>query len=354
MPINLPRIIYLNHWTLNRKSFISSIVPLLTSLEAVSSTNEEDKNALYKNRPPYLKPGDLIGICCPSGFIKVEDVQPAASKFLQWGFSVKMGNTIGAKDFTMGGTDDQRTSDLQIMLDDPAIRAIMFARGGYGAVRIIDRINFKRFIKSPKWLIGFSDATIFHTHLSNYKIPSLHSKMCNSFPADWSKAEASQIESIDSIRKCLVGEHMKYSTTGTSYNKAGTAEGVLIGGNLSMLQNVAGTASDIETDGKILFIEDVDEYLYNIDRMLWNLKRSGKLDNLKGLIVGGFNNLKPDVPGEEFGHTVYEMVIEKVKEYTYPVCFDFPVGHQKYNVALKCGVPHKLVVSEMNSILEEV
>lgn len=322
-------------------------------MEGVSLGNERFPE-WSKNKPPYLKPGDMIGICCPSGNISTEDVQPAIIKMQEWGFVIKSGTTVGIKNFTMGGSDDQRTEDLQNMLDDPYIKAIMFARGGYGAVRIIDRVSFKKFIKAPKWLLGFSDATIFHTHLSNFGIPSIHSKMCNSFPADWSKAEPSQIESIDSIRSCLVGEKMHYTTQANINNRVGSAEGLLIGGNLSLLQNVAGTASDFVTKGKILFIEDVEEYLYNIDRMLWNLKRTGKLSELKGLIVGGFNKLKPDDPGEEFGHTIYDMVIEKVKDYDYPVCFDFQVGHQKYNVALKCGMHHQLEIGQANVTLKEL
>src|SRR5665647_1466068 len=178
--------------------------------------------------------------------------------------------------------------------------------------------------------------------------------MCNSFPYDWTNAEPKQIDSIDSIRKCLRGEKMKYIAEPGANNRKGIAEGILVGGNLAMLENLAASKSDIDTDGKILFIEEVEEYLYNIDRMLWNLKRSGKFDKLKALIAGGFNNIKPDLPGEDFGKTVYEMILEKVKEYNYPVCFDFPVGHQKENYALKCGVKHKLNVSDNSVTLKEV
>ncbi len=339
---------------MNRKNFIGSVIPLMASLQSFSAMKNEESFNHYKNRPPYLHKGDTIGICCPSGYITLEDVQAAVNKMQEWGFLVKIGSTVGARNFTLGGTDEERTIDLQTMLDDPSIKAIMFARGGYGAVRIIDSINFKKFIVSPKWLIGFSDATIFHTHLNrNFGIASIHSKMCNSFPSDWSMAEASQVHSIETIRQCLTGEPMKYSVPINVNNRAGSAVGLLIGGNLSLLQNVAGTASDINTNGKILFIEDTEEYLYNIDRMLWNLRRTRKLHKLKGLIVGGFNKLKPDDPEEEFGHTVYEMILEKVKDFNYPVCFDFPVGHQKNNVALKCGIRHRLSVDDNTVTLTE-
>ena len=176
--------------------------------------------------------------------------------------------------------------------------------------------------------------------------------MCNSFPSDWNLAEPSQIETINSIRKCLIGDKMQYTAVANEKNRMGKAEGVLIGGNLSILQNLSGTKSDIHTKNKILFVEDTGEYLYNIDRMFWNLKRSGKLDKLTGLIIGGFKT-KPDDAGEEFGRSVYDIVNEVVKEFLYPVCFDFPVGHQKNNFALKCGLRHQLTVTSDQVKLEE-
>lgn len=341
---------------MNRKDFLSAVIPFATILSSSAENKRTDKNSLRdKAVPPYLKRGDIVGICCPSGYISLEDVQPAVNTIREWGFEVMIGNSVGAKDFTYAGSDELRINDLQRMLDEPSVKAVMFGRGGYGAVRIIDRINFKNFAQNPKWIIGFSDATVFHSHLNkNFGIASIHSKMCSSFPDNWSLAEPSQIETIDSIRRCLIGETMQYITTPNEYNRAGISEGILIGGNLAILQNLAGTKSDIDTSGKILFIEEVEEYLYSIDRMLWNLKRTVKLDNLAALIVGGINKIKPDDPGEEFGKTVYEMVNEKVKDCSYPVCFDFPVGHQKNNYALKCGVKHRLEVSISEVTLREV
>ena len=338
---------------MNRKDFLSAVVPLATVATAVAGTKkikEEDSLKI----PAYLKEGDIVGITCPSGYITREEIQPAISKLEEWGFKVSVGRTVDAKDFTFAGNDELRTEDLQQMLDDRDIDAILFARGGYGAVRIIDMIDFTTFKKRPKWLIGFSDATVFHSHVNrNFGIATIHSKMCNSFPADWSKAEPSQIETINSIRKCLIGEKMQYTAVANEKNRSGTGEGILIGGNLSILQNLAGTKSDIHTAGKILFVEEVSEYLYSIDRMFRNLKRTGKLDKLKALVIGGFKN-KPDDVGEEFGRTVYDIVTEVVKEFSYPVCFDFPVGHQKDNYALKCGVKHRLVVSADGVTLKEV
>jgi len=336
---------------MNRKDFLTAVVPLAAVASAFTNKKPTKDPDLLKKTPPYLKPGDTIGITCPSGYISLEECQPAINKMQEWGFKIRVGMTVGCKDFTFAGTDEERAKDLQQMLDDNSIKAIMLGRGGYGAVRIIDNIDFSNFEKRPKWIIGFSDATVFHLHINhNFGIATIHSKMCNSFPDDFSKADQTQIDSIDSIRQCLIGEKMKYNAPLNENNRYGEAAGPLIGGNLSIIDNLCGSISDVHTDEKILFIEDVGEYLYKIDGMLWNLKRSGKLKNLRGLIVGGFR-IKPDDPGEEFGKTVYEMVMEKVKEYDYPVCFDFPVGHIKENYALKCGVRHLLKVGAEGSVL---
>ena len=266
-----------------------------------------------------------------------------------------MGNTIGKRDFTFGGTDEERAADFQQMLDDDSIKAIMCARGGYGAVRVIDKLNFNRLQQHPKWIIGFSDITVIHAHLNrNYGVASIHSKMCNSFPDDWSKAEPAQVETILSIKQALLGEKMKYTTVPNDKNRPGTGEGVLVGGNLKTLESLAGSKSDIKTAGKILFVEDTGEYMYSIDRMFWGLKRTGKLSGLKGLVVGGFKVKPDDSPDDNFGRTLQDIVLEKVKDYTYPVCFDFPVGHQKNNFALKCGVKHRLEVKKEDVSLKEI
>ena len=330
---------------MKRKDFLSAIIPLGATLGAIANgkilLDEPDAPAAI---PPYLKKGDIIGITCPAGYITLQEIQPAVNKIKEWGFEVKIGDTIGKKDFTFGGTDEERLKDFQQMLDDTTIKAILCARGGYGAVRIIDDIDFKKMAKHPKWIIGFSDVTVIHSHLNrNYRVASIHSKMCNSFPEDWAKAEPVQIESIESIRKCLAGEKMHYLFTPNPANKTGMVDGELVGGNLKTLESLSGSKSDINTKDKILFVEDTGEYLYSIDRMFWNLKRSGKLSHLKGLVIGGFKPKKDDV-GEEFGKTLETIVLEKISEYNYPVCFDFPVGHQKNNFALKCGVMHRLSV----------
>ena len=336
---------------MNRKDFLSAVVPFAAVATTFAQTSTSLIKTPSKKAPPYLKRGDTIGLTCPSGFISASECQAAITKMQEWGFKIKIGNTIGAKDYTLAGTDQERCEDLQRMLDDPEVKAIMLGRGGYGAVRIIDSLNFTKFVQQPKWIIGFSDATVFHLHINrNFGIPTLHSKMCNSFPEDFSLADKIQTDTIESLRKCLVGEKMTYTAPANKHNRMGKAEGVLIGGNLSLIDNLCGSISDADTAGKILFIEDVGEYLYKLDGMLWNVKRSGKLSKLKGLIVGNFR-IKPDTPGEEFGKTLFEIVREKVREYAYPVCFDFPVGHVKENYALKCGMRHALRVDHLGGEL---
>lgn len=338
---------------MNRKNFIAAMAGAGAVLTALNSPAAviTDLNKPKRKIPPYLKPGDKIGITSPAGFITLEEIKPAVQLMENWDFKTVIGHTIGKKDYTYGGTDDERLTDLQQMLDDTEIKAIMCARGGYGVVRIIDRLNFNQFHRHPKWIIGFSDITALHYHINrNFGIATLHSKMCNSFPDNWHEAEPIQVSTIESIKQALTGEQLKYTAPTATYNRVGETNGTLIGGNLTMITTLAGTISDIDTRGKILFVEDTGEYLYNIDRMFWNLKRTGKLNKLAGLIIGGFK-VKPDDPGEEFGKTVYEIVNEKVKEYNYPVCFDFPVGHQRNNFALKCGVMHQLQVSADGSVL---
>lgn len=345
---------------MKRKDFLSSTaslfavaaLPHFTEKIINSSGNRKDEENILPLIPSYLKKGDCVGITSPAGYITLEEIQPSIKLIESWGYKVRIGETIGKRDFTFGGTDEERAEDLQQMLDDKTIKAIMCARGGYGAVRIIDKLKWEKFKAKPKWIIGFSDVTVIHSHVNkNLGIASIHSKMCNSFPDDWSTAEPIQVDTINSIQKALSGEKIKYDIVCNSQNKPGISTGVLVGGNLKTLESLAASGSDINTAGKILFVEDTGEYMYSIDRMFWNLKRSGKLSQLKGLIIGGFK-VKVDNDGDEFGKTLEQVVLEKVKRYDYPVCFDFPVGHQKNNFALKCGVKHKLIVQQQCTLTE--
>jgi len=339
---------------MNRKEFLGAATTLAGGMLLPTVGNGTAQAPINGfTIPPYLKKGDVIGITAPAGFITLPQIQPAVQLMESWGYKIKIGATIGQRQNTFGGSDEERTADLQHMLDDPTIKAIMCARGGHGLVRIIDNLNWTTFKNHPKWVIGFSDATVLHSHIhTNCAVASIHSKMTNSFPDVWSAAEPVQIQTINSINAALTGKKMDYGVVPNTQNKQGVATGVLVGGNLKTLETLAGTASDINTAGKILFVEDTGEYLYSIDRMFWNLKRTQKLTSLKGLIVGGFN-VKPDNEGEAFGKTVEEIVLEKVRTFNYPVCFDFPVGHQRANFALKCGVAHQLTVHENEVTLTE-
>ena len=340
---------------MNRKDFLFSSSSLIAAAKFSGITElHNDEDASPQVIPTYLKKEDIIGITSPAGYITLEEIKPAIETIEKWGYKVKIGNTIGKREFTFGGTDDQRTEDFQQMLDDPKVKAVLSARGGYGSIRIIDRLKWDKFKEKPKWIIGFSDLTVIHSFLNRqFGIASVHSKMCNSFPENWAEAEPVQVDSILSIKRALTGEKMKYDFLANEKNRAGIVTGPLVGGNLKTIETLAGSKSAIQTADKILFVEDTGEYLYSIDRMFWNLKRAGKLSRIKGLVVGGFK-IKPDDPGEEYGRTLTDIVLEKVEEYNYPVCFDFPVGHQKNNYALKCGVKHRLTVKADGCELMEV
>jgi muramoyltetrapeptide carboxypeptidase len=294
--------------------------------------------------PPYLKPGDKVAIVATARKVSFAEMEPAIKVFKAWGLTVLTGNYLTADHNQFAGTDEERTSDMQQMLDDPEVRAIFFARGGYGSVRIIDRLDFSKFATAPKWIVGYSDITVFHSHISrNFGIETIHGTMPINFPSN-----RSGNPSIESLRKALFGEEIQYTVPGHHLNRKGSVQGQLIGGNLSMLYSLSATPSDIETEGKILFIEDLDEYLYHIDRMIMNLKRSGKLSNLAGLIVGGMSKMNDNtIP---YGKTAEEIISDAVAEYDYPVCFNFPAGHQDENNALIIGREADLSVDDETTI----
>lgn len=298
--------------------------------------------------PPYLKPGDTIGITCPAGYFCLDDVLPAVAAIQRWGYLVKLGKTIDGQYYTYSGTDEARLEDLQAMLDDPGINAILFGRGGYGTIRLIDRVNFSSFYLRPKWLCGYSDITILHSFVqTQMHIPTLHCEMCIDLKYGSTDASA------DTIRRAFRGDRLSYDVSPHPWNRSGAAAGILVGGSLSLLAGMLESSSDLDTDGKILFIEDVHEYLYRIDGMMWALKRSGKLAFLAGLVVGGMTRIRTDEGDIPFGQTAYEIIREKVSEYHYPVCFGFPAGHQFDNFALRLGMVHRLTISGDLCRLEE-
>ncbi|MDB5253820.1 MAG: LD-carboxypeptidase [Flaviaesturariibacter sp.] len=299
--------------------------------------------------PPYLKAGDTIGITAPSGFMAIEKLQACIDTLQNWGYTVKLGETTHSESQTyFSGTDEERASDLQDMLDDPEVKAILCARGGYGMSRIVDRLNFKRFRRHPKWVIGFSDITVLHAHiLRQYDIATLHAPMGAAF-----NEGLDDNPYLASFRKAIEGEPLVYASPAHAQDRHGSVRGELVGGNLSLIAHLVGSDSDLKTKNRILFLEDIGEHLYAIDRMMLQLKRSGRLDRLKGLVVGGFTDCKDTE--RPFGATVEEIIRSHIETDRFPVCFGFPVSHEKENVALKIGVLHQLDVAPSGTTLKEV
>src|SRR5690554_6351636 len=281
--------------------------------------------------PKSLQQGDTVAIVSTARKITKEELQPALQLLKSWGLKAVLGKTIGAEENQFAGSDELRAADFQEMMDDPNIKAIWCARGGYGTVRIIDKLDFSSFTKIPKWIIGYSDVTVLHSHIHNLGVETLHAQMCL-------EIENKTEEARESIRKVLFGEEytLGFSGSGAAINAATQiVEGELIGGNLSVLYSLVGSASEIKTEGKILFIEDLDEMLYHIDRMMMNLKRSGYLKYLKALVIGGMTQMKDNKV--YFGKTAEETIMDLVKEYDYPVILNFPAGHILDNRALILG-----------------
>jgi len=297
-------------------------------------------------QPSHLKQGDTIGIVCPSGHIPLEKVQNCIQILEKWGYQVRLGKTVGAKKDSFSGTDTERVADLQFMLDDPSVKAILCARGGYGASRIIGAINFKRFNEQPKWVIGFSDITVLHAAILQENCMSIHGPMAAAF----AKGEAGE-PYIQSLKKVLEGEKTKYNTPAHAMNNLGISNAEMVGGNLCILAHLIGSKNEVETSGKILFLEDVGEYHYNIDRLMIQCKNAGMFDHLSGLVVGGFTDLKD--ASTNFGATAYEIIKEHTSAYTYPICFDFPISHSLSNYAIKQGQKYSLEVSQAGVSLQE-
>lgn len=279
--------------------------------------------------PKFLKKGDRVAIVCPASYLK-GGIEIATKTLSDWGLRVVIGKSVHAQHHHFAGTDDLRRQDLQEALDDPEIKAIFAARGGYGTVRIIDQLDFQQFKERPKWVVGFSDVTVLHSHLQRQVgVCSIHGQMPKSF-------DESTEAALTSLKKALFGEKMDIRYRQDAFpNRAGIGVGQLTGGNLAILHSLLGSPSDGRYDGKILFIEDVGEPLYNIDRMLWTLKRAKKLTKLQGLVVGGFTGLRDSTPS--FGSRFEEIIMDSVSGYDFPVCFGFPAGHVADNQSLILG-----------------
>jgi muramoyltetrapeptide carboxypeptidase len=291
--------------------------------------------------PPNLKKGDTVAIVATARKNIEDNLKPAISWLKNWGLEVVVGSTIGLDNNQLAGTDEQRAADFQEQLDNPNIKAIWCVRGGYGTVRMIDLLDFTKFKQSPKWIVGFSDVTVLHSHLNTMGYASIHGIMPVS-------SKASE-EAKETLRKALFGEPIEYTVPCEFMNKYGTAKGELVGGNLSILYSLFGSPSAIDCSDKILFIEDLDEYLYHIDRMMMNLKRNGCLESLKGIIVGGMTKMKDnEIP---WGKNALEIIQDVTKNYNIPVIYNFPAGHMADNRALIFG---KQVTMEVNDIESKV
>ena len=287
--------------------------------------------------PKKINIGDKIGIIATARKISLEELNPSIEILESWGLEVVFGKFLFEADNQFSGTVEQRIVELQNMIDDDAIKAIFCARGGYGTVQIIDKIDFSKLNKNPKWIIGYSDITVLHSHLNKLGFASLHATM----PINFSKNTQ---KSLESLRKALFVTANFIVSSSNKFNRLGRAEAEIVGGNLSILYSLLGSNSDINTSGKILFMEDLDEYLYHIDRMMINMKRNGKFNNLKGMIIGGMSDMNDnDIP---FGKVVGEIILEHIKEYNFPICFEFPSGHLDDNRGIRLGVSSVLDINE--------
>ena len=289
--------------------------------------------------PPYLSPGDKVALISPSGRVAQAVVERAAEVLKDQGFRVKVGKYAFDAEGLFAGNDAARAADMQKALDDKSIRAVFFTRGGYGCLRTHALLDWKGFHKNPKWLVGFSDNTVFHSYLSRQKTASIHGVMASSY-----EHECEPNASFLKLMEMLAGKGCSYEVPPHPLNRFGSAKGVLAGGNLSILQSLRGTPLDLKAKGKILFIEDIHELNYRIDRIMQNLKAGGVLEEIKGLIVGHFTEMKDGASA--FGMTALEIIREAVEPYDYPVVFGFPAGHEMPNDPLLFGGKTSLVVAE--------
>jgi muramoyltetrapeptide carboxypeptidase len=288
--------------------------------------------------PPYLEPGDKVAIVAPAGKVDPVKQKIALEIISSWGFEVVEGKNLFKTDGYFAGTDEQRLEDLQNMVDDPSVKAIFCYRGGYGLTRIIDRLQLDKFLETPKWVVGFSDITALHLLLSLNNVESIHGIM----PALFAPEEARP--SIKHLHSALLGQVDNIEWDYNKNNIPGSAFGYLRGGNLSIISDCIGTSSFLHGEDTILFIEEIDEYLYKIDRMLIHLKRSGVLGKVKGLIIGYFTSVK-DTP-VPFGASLEDLILQKVSDLNIPVAFGLPSGHEDPNLSL---IHNRQVTLEVNN-----
>jgi len=298
-------------------------------------------------QPPNIKQGDTIGLVCPAGSIPIEKVQNCIQTLEKWGYQVQLGKTVGGKKDAFSATDAERALDVQSMLDDENIKAILCARGGYGMSRIVNELNFSKFNAHPKWVIGFSDITVLHAALQKQNCMSIHGPMAGAF----NKGEPGE-KFILSLRDCLEGKVSQYQANAHVLNALGKVKAPMIGGNLCMIAHLIGSQNALDSKEKILFIEDVSEYHYNIDRLMRQCKHAGLFENCKGIIVGGFTDMKDNA--SDFGATAHEIIGAHISNLAIPICFDFPISHGLENVAVKQGQAYLLEVHDKGADLKEM
>ncbi|MDG1219270.1 MAG: LD-carboxypeptidase [Flavobacteriaceae bacterium] len=315
-------------------------------MNVFSQSDIEQSNVLKTQliQPEHLKSGDTISILAPSGVLNNFDnkITKAINIFKSWGLNVVLGNHIYDKNGHFAGTDKNREKDFQKALDNKNIKAIWCARGGYGAVRIIDKLNFDNYLKNPKWIIGFSDITVIHNKLNFLNSESIHAMMITGF-----EDIGQNNNSLSKLKNVLFGDSLSYSIASNKNNKTGKSEGIIVGGNLTLIQSTIGSKTELKMKDKILFIEEIGEYAYHIDRMLYSLKRAGYFENCKGLIVGQISDVKKNTT--DFGRSINELILDVLDEYNFPILFDFPAGHEKTNFPIILGRKVILDVSKSDS-----
>jgi len=298
-------------------------------------------------QPPYLKAGDTVAIVAPSGILKNrnDEVGQAVALLKSWGLHAVVGKHVFSNDNHFAGTDAQRCEDFQNALDDPTISAIWCARGGYGTVRILDKLDYTKFKKKPKWVIGYSDITALHNQIHNQGVKTIHALMCVSLTKDLNDIAYT----IETFKSALFDKEMGYDLDYSIYNRIGNAKGQLVGGNLTILHTMLGSKESIDTTGKILFIEEIGEYKYHIDRMLQSLKRAGYFDNCAGLLVGGMSKMRKNTT--PWGTSVEQLILDALSEYDFPIAFGMPTGHEKDNYALILGQEIELNVQRDKTLV---
>ena len=321
-------------------------ISIISNMNVFSQSDIKQSNVLKTQliQPEPLKSGDTISILAPSGVLNNFDnkITKAINIFKSWGLNVVLGNHIYDKNGHFAGTDKNREKDFQKALDNKNIKAIWCARGGYGAVRIIDKLNFDNYLKNPKWIIGFSDITVIHNKLNFLNSESIHAMMITGF-----EDIGQNNDSLSKLKNVLFGDSLSYSIASNKNNKAGKSEGIIVGGNLTLIQSTIGSKTELKMKDKILFIEEIGEYAYHIDRMLYSLKRAGYFENCKGLIVGQISDVKKNTT--DFGRSINELILDVLDEYNFPILFDFPAGHEKTNFPIILGRKVILDVSKPDS-----